>query len=152
GRLSVHKDGYAFVIPDVPVPGLRGDLYIPKESAAQAMHGDKVIARISRIERDGRADGEIVRVLKRAHPRVVGEFRIRRRGLFVVPHDERIRQWIEIPEDMALPKRALTVHRVGAPDLHVNSIEDLDGMIVTAEILDFGDQDDRPTGRVVEIL
>ena len=49
GRLNVHRDGYGFVIPDVPVPGLRGDVYISKESAARAMHGDRVVARISRI-------------------------------------------------------------------------------------------------------
>ena len=106
GRLSVHRDGYAFVIPDVPIPGikggLKGDIYIPKENAARAMHGDRVVVRIGRIEPDGRADGEIVRVLRRAHPSVVGEFRIRRNGNFVVPHDDRIRQWIEIPDGETL--------------------------------------------------
>src|SRR6185437_3392763 len=59
GRLSVHRDGYAFVIPDVPVPGLNGDIYIPKQAAARAMHGDRVVAHIGRVERDGRAEGEI---------------------------------------------------------------------------------------------
>ncbi|MGH9591632.1 MAG: RNB domain-containing ribonuclease, partial [Bryobacteraceae bacterium] len=152
GRLSVHKDGFAFVIPDVPVPGLRGDVYIPKEAAARAMHGDRVVARIGRIERDGRATGDIVRVLRRAHPSVVGEFRIRRAGYFVVPHDERIRQWVEIPEDMALPANKLTVDRVGAPSRPIASVEDLEGMVVTAEILDFGDNGDRPAGRVIEVL
>jgi len=152
GRLNVHRDGYGFVIPSTPVPGLRGDVYIPKESAARAMHGDQVVARISRIERDGKADGEIVRVLRRAHPSVVGEFRIRRTGNFVVPHDERIRQWIEIPEDMALPARQVTVDRVGASAITVSTIEDLDGMIVTAEIMDFGEDGERPAGRIIEIL
>jgi len=152
GRLNVHRDGYGFVIPDVPVPGLRGDVYIPKESAARAMHGDRVVARIDRIERDGRADGEIVRVLRRAHPTVVGEFRIRRTGHFVVPHDDRIRIWIEIPEDLALPGRQVTVDRVGASAIAVNTVEDLDGMIVTAEIMDFGEDGDRPVGRIIEIL
>jgi ribonuclease R len=152
GRLNVHRDGYGFVIPEVPVPGLRGDVYIPKESAARAMHGDRVIAKISRIERDGKADGEIVRVLRRAHPTVVGEFRIRRQGNFVVPHDERLRQWVEIPEDMALPSRQATVDRVGASAITVNTIEELDGMIVTAEIMDFGEEGDRPVGRIIEIL
>ena len=152
GRLNVHRDGYGFVIPEVPVPGLRGDVYIPKESASRAMHGDRVVARISRIERDGKADGEIVRVLRRAHLTVVGEFRIRRTGNFVVPHDDRIRQWIEIPEDMALPARQVTVDRVGASAITVSTVEDLDGMIVTAEILDFGEDGDRPVGRIIEIL
>ena len=94
-----------------------------------------------------RRDGEIVRVLRRAHPTVVGEFRIRRTGNFVVPHDDRIRQWIEIPEDMALPAGRSTVDRVGAAAITRRApVEDLDGMIVTAEILDFGEDGDRPDG------
>jgi ribonuclease R len=152
GRFSMHRDGYGFVIPAVPVPGLRGDVYIPKESASRAMHGDRVVARISRIERDGKADGEIVRVLRRAHLTVVGEFRVRRTGNFVVPHDDRIRQWIEVLDDMALPSRQVTVDRVGTAPVTVSSVEDLDGMIVTAEIMDFGDDGDRPAGRIIEIL
>ena len=94
GRLNMHRDGYGFLIPDHPIEGLKGDVYIPRESAQAAMHGDRVVVRIARIERDGRADGEIVKVLRRAHQTVVGEFRIRKRGNFVAPHDERIRQWI----------------------------------------------------------
>ena len=69
------------------------------------MHGDRVVVRIGRIERDGRADGEIVRS---AAPRASHRRRRvsrRRSGNFVVPHDDRIRQWIEIPEDMALAAR-----------------------------------------------
>ena len=151
GRLNVHRDGYAFVAPRVPIEGLKGDVYIAKEDAAQAMHGDQVVVRIGRIERDGRAHGEIVRVLRRAHPSVVGEFRVRRGGLFVIPHDDRIRQWIEIPEDQALPKRE-SADRVGARAVEVNSVEDLEGLIVTAEILNFGDAEQRPTGRIIEIL
>jgi len=152
GQLNVHRDGYGFVIPDVPVPGLKGDVYIPKDSAARAMHGDRVVARISRIERDGKADGEIVRVLRRAHLTVVGEFKIRRTGFFVVPHEDRIKQWIEIPQDIALPARQTTIDRVGAAPITISSVEDLDGLVVTAEILDFGDDGDRPVGRIVEIL
>jgi len=152
GRLNVHRDGYAFLIPDVPIPGLRGDVYIAKEAATRAMHGDRVVVRIGRIEADGRAHGEILRVLRRANPQVVGEFRVRRTGFFVVPHDSRIRQWIEIPEDMALPATHSSLHRVGVSDLRIDSADDLDGMIVTAEILDFGDDGDRPAGRIIEIL
>jgi ribonuclease R len=158
GRLSVHRDGYGFVIPDEPVEGLRGDIYIAKEVAQRAMHGDRVTVRILRIEPDGRAHGDIVEVLRRAHPSVVGEFRVRGRGNFVVPHDDRIRQWIQIPEGMELPAASNTdqaqpeVHRVGAPKVAVETVEDLEGMIVNAEILDFGAEGDRPIGRIVEIL
>jgi ribonuclease R len=140
GRLNVHRDGYAFVTPEVPITGLRGDVYIAKDAAEKAMHGDRVVIRIGRIENDGRANGEILRILRRAHQYVVGEFRIRKAGSFVVPHDDRIRQWIEIPD------------RVGVKTVEVSSVEDLNGMIVTAEILDYGEEGERPMGRIVEIL
>src|SRR5579871_6646622 len=100
GRISMHRDGYGFLIPDRPIEGLRGDVFLPERQTAGAMHGDRAIVHINRIERDGKADGEVIRILKRAHPSVVGEFRITRRGFFVVPHEGRIQSWIEIPEDM----------------------------------------------------
>jgi ribonuclease R len=152
GRLSMHRDGYGFVIPDEPIPGLKGDIYIAKEAATRAMHGDRVRVRLRRIDPEGRAHGEIVDVVRRAHPMVVGEFHIRRNSNVLVPHDDRIRQWIRIPEGMELPAAQPEVHRVGARALAVESVEDLEGMIVTAEILDFGEDGERPTGRIVEVL
>jgi ribonuclease R len=150
GRLNVHRDGYAFLIPDKPVPGVEGDVYITKEEAHKAMHGDRVGIRLKRGDR-GRISGEIMQVLRRAHPSVVGEFRVRRRGNYVVPHEDRIRQWIEIPEGMEFPKKKASANRVGAREVDVKTVADLDGMIVNTEILDFGDGD-RPIGRVTEIL
>jgi ribonuclease R len=152
GRLSVHRDGYAFVIPDEPIPGVKGDIYLSKEQAERGMHGDRVAVRLRRIESDGRAHGEIAEVVRRAHPSVVGEFRTRRKGHFVIPHDDRLRQWIEIPEDFALPSGGASVNRVGARAVEVRSIQDLEGMIVNAEILDFGADGERPVGRITEIL
>jgi ribonuclease R len=152
GRLNMHRDGYGFLIPDHPIEGLRGDVYIPRESAQAAMHGDRVVVRIARIERDGRADGEIVKVLRRAHQTVVGEFRIRKRGNFVAPHDERIRQWIQIPEGMEIPEAALSRDRVGVTPVEVKTAEDLDGMIVNVEITEFPEDGDGAVGRVIEIL
>src|SRR5436309_12748500 len=64
GRLQMHRDGYGFLISDRPIEGITGDLFIPPDSAEKAMHGDRVVARIARVEADGRADGEIVKVLK----------------------------------------------------------------------------------------
>jgi ribonuclease R len=152
GRLNAHRDGYAFVTPDIPITGLRGDIYLSKEDAERAMHGDRVVVRIGRIENDGRAHGEILRILRRAHATVVGEFRIKKTGFFVIPHDDRIRQWIEIPKGMALPRKGTSVDRVGARARDVSSVQDLDGLIVTAEILDYGEEGERPAGRIIEIL
>jgi ribonuclease R len=148
GRLNMHRDGYGFLISDRPLEGIAGDVFIPRESAKAAMHGDRVVVRIARIEADGRADGEIVKVLRRAHPRVVGEFRIGRRGQYVVPHDDRIQQWIEIPEGMEFPPAGPAIDRIGVEPPQAASIEELNGMIVNVELLDYENQ----TGRVIEIL
>src|ERR1019366_6171877 len=148
GRLNMHRDGYGFLISDRPLEGIAGDVFIPRESAKAAMHGDRVVVRIARIEADGRADGEIVKVLRRAHPRVVGEFRIGRRGQYVVPHDDRIQQWIEIPEGMEFPPAGPAIDRIALEPPQAASIEELNGMIVNVELLDYENQ----TGRVIEIL
>src|SRR5271165_1419511 len=152
GRLNMHRDGYGFVIPDHPIAGLRGDIFIPREAAESAMHGDRVIAHIARIEPDGRADGEIVKILRRAQATVVGEFRVRPRGNFVVPHDTRVQQWIQIPEGLEKPPEDASRHRVGASPVKIEDIQDLDGQIVNVEILEFPEEGDRAVGRVIEIL
>jgi ribonuclease R len=152
GRLQMHREGYGFLIAERPVEGVTGDIFIPPESAEKAMHGDRVIVRIARIEPGGRADGEIVKVLKRAQPTVVGEFRIGRRGQYVVPHDERIRQWIEIPEGLEIPPAGPLSDRIGVTAPQVNSVGDLAGMVVNVELLEYPERGASPVGRVIEIL
>ncbi len=152
GRFVQHRDGFGFVIPDPPIEGLKGDLFLPPDEAEKAMHGDRVLTRISRFGRDGRAEGEIVRIVKRAHAEVVGEFKIHRKGNYVVPHDDRIKQWIRIPEGFEKPPAGGDEHRVGAAPAAVRSVEDLDGMIVHCEILDYPEDGGHATGRVIEIL
>lgn len=152
GRLNVHRDGYGFLISDRPLESIRGDVYIPRDSAEEAMHGDRVLVRIGRIESDGRADGHIVKILRRAHPTVVGEFRVGGHGNYVVPHDDRIRQRIQIVEGMEIPKRRVSTDRVGVKEHMVRTTADLDGMIVNAEIIDHAEDGDDAIGRVIEIL
>jgi ribonuclease R len=152
GRLNMHRDGYGFLISDQPIEGIRGDIFVPPESAQKAMHGDRVLVHIGRIEHDGRADGEIIRVLRRAHTEVVGEFRVKRTGAFVIPHDDRIRQWIEIPNGLEIPEESAAQDRVGAQAIEVHGSADLDGMIVNCEILEFPEDDGHAVGRVIEVL
>ena len=153
GRLNMHRDGYGFVIPDVPPPGLEGDIFIPPRHAAFAMHGDRVLARINRLDAGGRAEGEVERVLARAHPTLVGEFRYHRRGSFVIPHDSRIRQEVVIPEGLELPPPAANPDRIGAVAAPPESPRELDRLIVNVELLDYPGRDSaQPVGRVIEVL
>ena len=100
GRLVAHRDGYGFVVPETPRKDIEGDLFIPPDQLGDAMHGDRVIARIERRRPlsygaaggAGRAEGRIVRVMGRAHPTVVGLFRYGHRGNVVLPYETRITQ------------------------------------------------------------
>lgn len=152
GRLHVHRDGYAFLIADRPLEGIEGDVYISPAGVRNAMHGDRVMVRVTRVDREGRAEGELLKILNRSNPTVVGTFRVRRRNNFVEPHEERLRSWVLVPEGLEKPPAALAVDRIGAGEVEISRPEDLDGMIVNAEVLEFPEGDEPPVGRVVEVL
>jgi ribonuclease R len=154
GRMSIHRDGYGFLIPDKPIEGITGDIFIPGSETKGAMNGDRAIVRIARVESGGRSDGEVVKILKRAHPTVVGEFRVGSKGYYVVPQDERLRDWIDIPEDLAIPHGGGQLDRIGAKKIEVAHANDLNGMVVNVELLEYPGQGRREgaIGRVVEIL
>jgi ribonuclease R len=152
GRLNTHRLGYAFVAPDVPAPGVRGDLFLPPGKQAGAMHGDRVLARITHVGADGKAEGHVLRVVERAHPTVVGEFHVGRHGNYVVPHDSRIQHAIVIPDGLELPAAGVNPDRIGAATVTPASPEDLHGLIVNVEMLDYPEERGDAVGRVVEIL
>jgi len=152
GRLTVHRDGYGFVVPVEQPPGVRGDIFVAGDKQGAAMHGDRVLARITRVEASGRAEGEVLKILERAHPTVVGEFRVGRRENYVVPHERRIQQFIVIPEGLEGAGTAANPDRLGAAAYRIERPEDLHGMIVNVELLEFPEEDGHAVGRVVEIL
>jgi len=114
GRLSMHRDGFGFVIPDAKSlsPTLKsrltGDIFIPPHLIGNAMHGDLVVVDVINVRSDGRAEGRIVRPLTRAHPTVVGIFHYGSRGGYVKPIDSKITQEILIPPGMEHPESNVT--------------------------------------------
>ena len=153
GRLNLHRDGYGFLTSDRPLTHIKGDVFLPPGAEGRGMHGDRVLVRIGRIGREGRAEGAVVRILERAHPTVVGEFRVGRRENYVVPQESRIRQSIIIPDGMELPRQDSSPDRIGVNALEIKSPEDMNGMLVNVEIIEYPeDDDDNAVGRVVEIL
>ena len=104
GRLTMHRDGYGFVIPN---PDQRrtvsGDIYIHPQAIGSAMHGDQVLVELGRKRDDGRAEGPILRVLTRGNPTVVGTFRRGPRDNYVTPIDEKVTKEIIIPRGMEWP-------------------------------------------------
>lgn len=142
GRLNLHRDGYGFLTSDRPLPWVQGDIFLPPGAEGRGMHGDRALVRIGRVGREGRAEGAVVRILERAHPTVVGEFRVGRRENYVVPQEARIGQSIVIPDGMELPRQAASPDRIGGRTLEIKGPEDMNGMIVNVEIVEYPDDDD----------
>ena len=100
GKLSASNKGYGFVIPDkVKMPN-ETDVFIPPDAMMTAMHHDRVVARVHCQSGQGKSrDGEIIRIVERANPRVVGTFEASPNFGFVTPDDVRLGNDIFIPKD-----------------------------------------------------
>ena len=90
GKLSIHPVGYGFLAQE---KSGEPDVFIAAENIGTAMHGDRVVARISpeapsrRIK--GRREGRVIRILERAHNTIVGTLQRSRNFYYVVPDDPR---------------------------------------------------------------
>jgi len=105
GRITTHPRGFGFVVPDRPLDEVEGDLYIAGSNLNQAMHGDRVVARIERITSKG-AEGRILRILERGASTIVGRYDVDPSGFgFVVPFDRRMIMDVQIPNGEALDAR-----------------------------------------------
>ncbi len=171
GRLTMHRDGFGFVIPDANSlsPALKsllaGDIFIPPHAIGNAMHGDRVLVDVISTRADGRAEGRIVRSVVRSHPTVVGIFHYGSRHNYVKPIDSKITQEIVIPHGMETPeayeaggkatpnKKRKSVDRVLGDEAarHAEG-DDLEGVVVDVEITDWPTPTQNPRGRVFEIL
>ena len=97
GRLQTHPSGYGFVVPERPLEG-GGDIYISGARLNEAMHGDRVIARIERMKEGGKVEGRIIRILQRANAWVVGRYdRDEDASGYVVPFDRRVLLDVQVP-------------------------------------------------------
>jgi ribonuclease R len=175
GRLSMHRDGFGFVIPDASSLSaslksrLAGDVFIPPHAIGNAMHGDRVLVDIAAVRPDGRAEGRIVRPVVRAHPTVVGIFHYGSRHNSVTPIDSKITRDIVIPAGAEIPEIATaedtgdaekrkkedrkSVDRVlGEEAARTARWDDLEGVVVDVEITDWPTPTQNPRGRVIEVL
>src|SRR6266487_6256874 len=91
GTLSIHQAGYGFLITEKPG---EPDIFVAAENTGTAMHGDRVVARISRDQpyarTKGRREGRVIRILERTHDTIVGTLQHSRNFHYVVPDDPRI--------------------------------------------------------------
>jgi len=131
GKVQTHPRGFGFVIPDRPVEGVSGDIFIAGANLNQAMHGDRVVARIERAGE--RAEGRILRILERGSSSIVGRYDVDESGMgFLVPFDRRLIMDVHVPSE----------ERNGADP----------GDMVVVEITRWPTPTRSPLGRVIEVL
>jgi ribonuclease R len=154
GRIVAHRDGYAFLVPDTPMLRVEGDLFIGRDGLGDAMHGDRVLARISHRRADGRAEGRVVQIVKREHPTIVGLFRYGPHGNVVLPYDTRLHHEIAIPpgEELTPALREKLGVTESLPAKSRTRLPELDGAVVNVEMIRFPKGGLAPTGRVIEIV
>ncbi|MDO9932563.1 ribonuclease R [Glaesserella parasuis] len=127
GTVIGHRDGYGFL----QVEG-DDDWFIPNSQMIRVMHGDFVLAQPNGIDRRGRKEVRIVRVLEARKKQIIGRFFTESGINYVVPDDSRINQDILIPEE----------HRLGARM----------GQVVVVELQPRKADFKRPVGVITEIL
>src|SRR6266487_6094248 len=141
GKLSIHQVGYGFLTPETPGGP---DVFNAAENIGTAMHGDRVVARISRDSpagrTKGRREGRVIRILERAHDTIVGTVQRSRNFYYVVPDDPRfvhdiyVRPVAAVQED----RRSETATTVG------------DKVVVRLD--DWQSRHVNPEGEIIEVL
>ena len=130
GKFVSHRKGFGFVESDEE---LVQDLFIPKNDINGALHNDRVMAEIvTPATEDRRAEGKVIKIIKREVTRVVGLFQENKSFGFVVPDDKKFNQ------DIFIPKRYIS----GAKN---------DDKVV-CEITVWPQENRKPEGKIVEIL
>jgi len=127
GRVSAHRDGYGFVIPDEG----GDDLFLNDKEMNKVLNGDRVRARVTGTDRRGRPEGTIVEVVERANTHLIG--RLMNEGGV----------WIVSPEDIRISQDVLVAGGPGKAKA---------GQVVSVELIEQPSRFQQPTGRIVEVL
>jgi ribonuclease R len=127
GRVSGHREGYGFLIPDDG----SADIFLPEKEMQKVLNGDRVQIRIVGTDKRGRPEGTIVEVIDRANTHVIGRL-LNENGVWIVaPEDKRIGQDILLAGS---PVKAKT------------------GQVVSVELTEQPSRYTQPVGRIVEVL
>ena len=101
GTVIGHRDGYGFL----QIDGQKEDWFIPNNQMQRVMHGDFVLAQPNGVDRRGRKEVRIVRVLESRKKQIVGRFFLEAGIGYVVPDDSRISRDILIPNENRMGAR-----------------------------------------------
>lgn len=128
GHFIAHARGFGFVETE----DREEDIFIPESRVNGAFHGDMVQVRILPGKRGKRTEGEIVQILERGTATLVGTYESSKNFGFVIPDNDRFGADIFIPKERS--KGAVSGHKV------------------VVELTDYGNENRKPEGKVVQII
>ena len=129
GTVTGHRDGFGFVKRD---DGEGEDIYLSAREMRSLFDGDRVVIKVTGVDRRGKPDGRLVEVLERGKREVAGQF-IRERGIgLVIPDNPRI------------------AHRILVAKGETGGAKP--GQMVVVEILDYPSHIEQATGRIVQVI
>lgn len=99
GKLETNAKGFGFVTnlsPTVDKKTPSKDTFISKYKMSGAFHGDEVLVIVDKVRKDGKPEGTIITVLKRATDRIAGFYKQTGDRHLVTPEDLRYPFQIDI--------------------------------------------------------
>jgi ribonuclease R len=128
GSVIGHPDGFGFLAPD----DNSNDLFLSPREMKKVMHGDRIMGRVTGVDKRGRREGAVIEVLEHRHAQIVGRYVDEEHVTYVAPEDKRLSQDIFIPPE----------GRNGAKD----------GQIVIADIVQYPTVRNLAVGRISEVV
>ncbi len=106
GNLEKNPKGFGFVTTPTPylsAAPLAKDPYISASRMNSAIHGDRLLIRITRIRNDNRPEGEVVKILSHGRDTIAGFYFPQKQGSIVHPEDPRFPFHIKIEDSAVKP-------------------------------------------------
>lgn len=128
GKVIGHRDGYGFL----RIEGSKDDVYLSAEQMKGTMHGDVIIAQQTGVDRKGRREARVVRVITPRTAQIVGRYFTDAGIGFVVPDDSRL------SFDILIPKEDINGARMG--------------FVVVVELTKRPTRRTKAVGTIVEVL
>lgn len=95
GTVLGHREGFGFFKPDEG----GDDLFISNRDMLMYFHGDKVLAQKAGMDRKGRREARIVRLIQPRSAAIVGRYHVDSGMAFVIADDKRITQEILVANE-----------------------------------------------------